>query len=256
MTIATAESPSTQGSTTRPTPQDRTPESHTPYPTSQDRATTPTQAIPTPQRLSLATQAVEALRELVLTGAIPPGSRVNEVAVAQQLGISRGPLREAIRHLASEGLLVLSPNRGAVVPAADTDDIQALFELRTALECAAARLAAERRTDADIGRLREVCASSRTQEGPFPHRLDIAFHTALLATARSPRIAEQVRLVQQQVILLRSRLPDDPAHTRASLDDHDALTEAVVAADGARAAAAMAQHLSRVRDQMLAAVRD
>ncbi len=211
--------------------------------------------IATPQRLSLATQAVDALRELVLTGAIPPGARVNEVAVAQQLGISRGPLREAIRHLASEGLLVLSPNRGAVVPAASAEEIRDLFELRNALECAAARHAAERRTSEDIGRLREVCAASRTQEGPFPYRLDIAFHTALLATARSPRIAEQVRLVQQQVILLRSRLPHDPAHTRASLDDHDAITEWVVAADGALAAAAMAHHLNRVRDQMLAAVR-
>ncbi|MGH3648121.1 MAG: GntR family transcriptional regulator, partial [Micromonosporaceae bacterium] len=94
--------------------------------------TIPTPALP--KRLSLASQTVDALRELVLTGELPPGSRVNEVAVAQQLGISRGPLREAIRHLASEGLLELSPNRGAVVPAAGADDVRAMFELRTALE--------------------------------------------------------------------------------------------------------------------------
>ena len=213
--------------------------------------------IPTPQRLSLASQAVTALRELVLTGQIPPGSRVNEVVVAQQLGISRGPLREAIRHLASEGLLVLSPNRGAHVAGADAADVRALFELRTALECAAARHAAQRRTAEDLGRMREVCAASRAtvrSGGPFPYRLDIAFHTALLATARSPRIAEQVRLVQQQVILLRSHLPDDPGHTRASLDDHDALTEAVAAGDAVRADEIMGRHLDRVRDQMLAAL--
>ncbi|MGH3734175.1 MAG: GntR family transcriptional regulator [Micromonosporaceae bacterium] len=210
-----------------------------------------------PRRLSLASQTVEALRELVLTGELPPGSRVNEVAVAEQLGISRGPLREAIRHLASEGLLILSPNRGATVPAADPADVRAMFELRTALECAAARLAASRRDERDVARLRSVCAESRaTAEdgGSFPYRLDIAFHTALLDTARSPRIAGQVHQVQQQVILLRSQLADDPTHTRASLDDHDAVTEAIAAGDQDTADMAMRHHLDRVRDQMLAAL--
>ncbi|HEX6075518.1 MAG TPA: GntR family transcriptional regulator [Micromonosporaceae bacterium] len=210
--------------------------------------------IPTPQRLSLATQAVDALRELVLTGEIPPGGRVNEVAVASRLGISRGPLREAIRHLASEGLLVLRPNRGAQVPTATAEDIRVLFELRAALECEAARYAARRRTAEDVDRLRTVCAESREhfeRGGPFPYRLDLAFHSALLRTARSPRIAEQARLVQQQVILFRSQVPDEPGHSLASVDDHDAVTEAVVAGDADRAALTMRHHQDRVRDQML-----
>ena len=86
--------------------------------------------------------------------------------------------------------------------------MQALFELRAALECAAAELAASRRTEADVVRLRAVCervARGRTRPGErFPYRLDLAFHQALLDAARSPRIAEQVRLVQQRVVLLRS----------------------------------------------------
>ncbi len=210
--------------------------------------------IPTPRRLSLATQAIDALRELVLTGEIPPGGRVNEVAVASRLGISRGPLREAIRHLASEGLLLLRPNRGAQVPTAGADDIQALFELRAALECEAARYAAHRRTDKDLDRLRAVCAESRErvrQGGRFPYQLDIDFHDALLLAARSPRIAEQARLVQQQVILFRSRVPDDPVHSLASVNDHDAVTGAVAAGNAELAARAMRRHQERVRDQML-----
>ncbi|HEX6342431.1 GntR family transcriptional regulator [Umezawaea sp.] len=208
-----------------------------------------------PLHLSLAGQTVDVLRELVLTGEIPPGERVNEVELAQRLGISRGPLREAIRHLSSEGLLVLVPNKGAHVPQADADDVRALFELRTALECAAAELAASRRTDADVARLREVCAESRRdyQGGVrFPYRLDLAFHQALLDAARSPRIAEQVRLVQQRVVLLRSGLKDDPPHQNASLDDHDALVEAVAAGDSHGANRVMRRHLSRVRAQMSA----
>ncbi|HWO59582.1 MAG TPA: GntR family transcriptional regulator [Umezawaea sp.] len=207
-----------------------------------------------PLHLSLAGQTVEVLRELVLTGEIPPGERVNEVELAHRLGISRGPLREAIRHLSSEGLLVLVPNKGAHVPLADADEVRALFELRSALECAAAELAAVRRTEGDVGRLREVCALSRRdyQAGVrFPYRLDLAFHQALLDAARSPRIAEQVRLVQQRVVLFRSGLKDDPPHQLASLDDHDALVRAVAEGDGEGAGRIMRLHLGRVREQML-----
>jgi len=207
-----------------------------------------------PLHLSLAGQAVDVLREQVLTGVIPAGSRVNEVEVAQQLGISRGPLREAIRHLASEGLLTLVPHRGAFVPAADEDEVRALFELRTALECAAAELAASRRTDVDLVRLHEVCAESRRNYRagqPFPYRLDLAFHQTLLHAARSPHIAEQVRLVQQRVVLLRSALEDDQPHQHASMDDHNELVKAIEDGDAARAAAVMRRHLSRVCAQML-----
>ncbi|MBB5958335.1 DNA-binding GntR family transcriptional regulator [Saccharothrix tamanrassetensis] len=207
-----------------------------------------------PLHLSLAGQAVDALRELVLTGEIPAGTRVNEVELAARLGISRGPLREAIRHLASEGLLVLVPHRGAHVPEAGPADVKALFELRTALECAAAELAASRRTDADVARLHAVCAESRRtyQAGErFPYRLDLAFHRALLEAARSPYITEQVHLVQQRVVLLRSGLQDHPPHQRASLDDHDALVSAVAAADPSRASDVMRRHLARVCAQML-----
>jgi DNA-binding GntR family transcriptional regulator len=211
------------------------------------------------RRQSLATQTVDVLRELVLTGEIPPGGRVNEVELAQRMNISRGPLREAIRHLVSEGLLVYEPHRGAHVPQADLPELLALFELRSALECAAARLAAARRTDAQLAAMRSVATRSRARFDSgtrFPYRLDLAFHACLLDAAASPRIADQVRLVQQQVILLRSRLAADDTHTRASLGDHDALVAAIADGDEQRAVQVMATHLDRVRDQMVDALAD
>lgn len=211
-----------------------------------------------PQRQSLAGQTVDVLRELVLTGEIPPGGRVNEVELAQRMHISRGPLREAIRHLISEGLLVYVPHKGAHVPQADVPELYALFELRSALECAAARLAAARRTEEGLAVMREVSAESRRNFDAgrrFPYRLDLEFHRALLDAAASPRIADQVRLVQQQVILLRSRHDVDPAHSKASMDDHDGLIGAIAARDEDRAAEVMATHLDRVRDQMLVSLR-
>ncbi|WP_051580205.1 GntR family transcriptional regulator [Pseudonocardia acaciae] len=209
------------------------------------------------QRQSLGVQAVDTLRELVLTGEIAPGERVNEVEFARGLGISRGPVREAIRQLTSEGLLVYSAHRGTYVRHADRAEVRALFELRSALECAAARMAATRRTDADLARMRDVNAASRQsfEAGRrFPYRLDLAFHQALLESAASPLIAEQVRLAQQQVVLLRSRDTVAPAHTHASMDDHDRLIEAIAARDETLAAVIMQEHLDRVLAQMLAAM--
>ncbi|HWC81561.1 MAG TPA: GntR family transcriptional regulator [Pseudonocardiaceae bacterium] len=205
-----------------------------------------------PERRSLAGQAVQLLRELVLTGEIAPGQRLNEVELAARMRISRGPLREAVRHLTSEGLLVYQAHHGTRVRLADAAELRALFELRAALECAAARLAAQRRTEAELARLREVSTSSRAErpDHRFPYQLDLAFHRAMVDAAASPLVAEQVRLVQQQVILLRSRHIVDPVHTNASLDDHDRLIAAIEARDGDQAARVMAEHLTRVRDQM------
>ncbi|WP_405662914.1 GntR family transcriptional regulator [Streptomyces sp. NBC_01166] len=207
----------------------------------------------------LAVQIVEVLRERLLSGRLAPGTRINEVVLARELGTSRGPLREAVRQLVSEGLLVHTPNRGATVFAADPDDVAALFELRTALETASARLAAERRDDKDVAALHAACARARkTIQGGrrLVHRLDLDFHRTLIDTARSPRVAEQLWRVQQQIILLRSPLDVPPAHTADSLDDHEEIAAAVADGDGERAAALMQLHLDRVRAQMAASTTD
>ncbi|WP_406148704.1 GntR family transcriptional regulator [Streptomyces sp. NBC_01012] len=203
----------------------------------------------------LGVQIAEVLRERLLTGRLHPGTRINEVVLARELGTSRGPLREAVRQLVSEGLLVHTPNRGATVFAAEPDDVAALFELRMALEAASVRLAAERRDDKSVAALHAACARARkTIQGGrrLVHRLDLDFHRTLTDTARSPRIAEQLWRVQQQIILLRSPLDVPAAHTAGSLDDHEEIAAAVADGDGERAAALMHLHLDRVRVHMTA----
>lgn len=207
----------------------------------------------------LAVQIAEVLRERLLSGRLTPGTRINEVVLARELGTSRGPLREAVRQLVSEGLLVHTPNRGATVFAADPAGVAALFELRTALESECARLAAERRDDKDVAALRSACARARKSIGSgrsLVHRLDLDFHRTLTDTARSPRIGEQLWRVQQQIILLRSPLDVPAAHTADSLDDHEEIAAAVADGDAGRAAALMRLHLDRVRNQMAASAED
>jgi DNA-binding GntR family transcriptional regulator len=202
----------------------------------------------------LAVQLVETLRERLLSGQIASGTRVNEAVIAREFGISRGPLREAIRQLVSEGLLVHRPNKGAVAFEAQPDEVEALFELRSALETAAARLAAARRDRKDIAALRRACERSRKHLAAgreLAHRMDLDFHRALLDAARSPRITEQVWRVHQQIIVVRSRHDVAASHTDASLTDHDQLAEAIAEGQVERAAELMELHLDRVRLRMI-----
>lgn len=202
----------------------------------------------------LAVQLVETLRERLLSGQIVSGTRINEAVIARELSISRGPLREAIRQLVSEGLLVHRPNRGAVAFEAQPDEVEALFELRSALETAAARLAAARRDRKDIVALRRACERSRkllATGREFAHRIDLDFHRALLDAARSPRITEQVWRVHQQIIVVRSRHDVAASHTDASLTDHDQIAEAIADGQVERAGELMELHLDRVRLQMI-----
>ncbi|OAH13818.1 GntR family transcriptional regulator [Streptomyces jeddahensis] len=206
----------------------------------------------------LAVQMVETLRERLLSGQIASGTRINEVELARELNISRGPLREAIRQLVSEGLLVHRPNKGAVVFEAEPDEVEALFELRSALETAAARLAAVRRDRKDITALRRACERSRkllAAGRQFVHHTDLDFHRALLDAARSPRITEQVWRVHQQIIVVRSRQDVPGSHTDASLADHEELAEAIAEGQADRAAELMEGHLDRVRLQMIASMK-
>ncbi|MFF0628218.1 GntR family transcriptional regulator [Streptomyces sp. NPDC004296] len=205
----------------------------------------------------LAVQIAETLRERILGGQIPSGARINEVEIARELNISRGPLREAIRYLVSEGLLVHRPNKGAVVFEAQPDEVEALFELRSALETAAARLAAVRRDRKDVTALRRACQRSRKTLAAgrqLVHHTDLDFHGALLQAARSPRITEQVSRVHQQIIVIRSRHNVAASHTDASLADHEELAEAIAEGQADRAAELMAHHLDRVRLQMITAM--
>ena len=206
-----------------------------------------------PQR-GLALQIVEVLRERLLTGQLAPGTRINEVAIARELGISRGPLREAIGQLVSEGILVHRPNRGAVVFEATPDEVEALFELRTALETAVVKLAAARRDEHDVAALRKVCVETRrTLAGgrELAHRTTLDFHRTLFDVARSPRITDQVWRVQQQIIVIRSRQDVAASHTDASQTDHEQIAQAVAEGRGELAAQLMERHLDRVRLQVL-----
>src|SRR5437870_10914880 len=101
--------------------------------------------------------ATELIREAIIDGRVEPGRRLKEEELARELGISRTPVREALLILQAEGLVVGTPNRGAIVRAHDSDDLRDLYDLRALLEGHGARLAAARISDEEVERLRESC---------------------------------------------------------------------------------------------------
>jgi DNA-binding GntR family transcriptional regulator len=160
-----------------------------------------------PEQLTIRGRCRELLRQLILDGQLKPGSRINEVELAASLGISRGPLREAIQRLRSEGLITSVSHHGAYVREFAPGEIRALFELRSILECAGAAYAARRRSEEDVQELRELLArthQSMTEDEGYPESLD--FHIAVLETAHNPALTAAARDVFQRLQLAMERL--------------------------------------------------
>lgn len=195
------------------------------------------------------TEAV--LRDMIIDGRLVPGERLNEVSLAAALGISRGPLREAIQRLSSEGLLRVVSHRGAFVRTFEKAEVEELYDVRAALEMYVTRLVCERASDADIAELRsmiEATAASMTDEpgqtgGGYPGERDL--HARLLALGGHTEIERVLQETQRQISLARSMSAKAPARAREALAEHEDLVTAIEARDGDKAAAIMRLHLQR-----------
>lgn len=206
---------------------------------------------------NLTAQVIEHLRHDLLSGRFAPGTRLNEVELAAEFEISRGPLREAVQCLVSEGLVEHRPNRGAIVPVPTAASVTGLFELRHALEVGVVRLACQRRSEEDLVALAELCVATPTFLAPgerMPYGLDLAFHDRLIAAAGSPLLATQTRRVLRQVVLARASLSVPETHTHASMADHEEIVARVQAHDARGAEQLVERHLQLVLDHLLASL--
>lgn len=195
---------------------------------------------------SLAAQASDALRDLILRGLLTPGQRLNEVELAAALGISRAPLREGMQRLTSEGLLTIVGQRGAFVRTISADDLLDLYELRIALETHAARAAAER-ADAEqlseLSRLLDMTEATLTDSGAAGYPEDLDFHEQLVRLPGNDRLVDAAIAVHQQIQLARLRSAHLPDRARDALGEHREVVEHLVRRDGDGAARLMKQHL-------------
>jgi DNA-binding GntR family transcriptional regulator len=197
---------------------------------------------------TLAARGASALREMILTGVLEMGSRLNEVDLSEAFGISRPPLREAIRSLASQGLLEIVNHKGAFVPSYTAKDLCEIYEVRMALESHAARLLATRCTADDIAQLERILDSaedaiSRGESSAYPNALD--FHQLIVGLAGNRHLSDMATSIDQKLQLARIRSGKLPGRAHEALDEHRNILEILTLRDGDAAAELMTQHLRR-----------
>jgi DNA-binding GntR family transcriptional regulator len=198
-------------------------------------------------RQTVTHQATEALRERILRGLYADDTPLRQDALASELGVSRIPIREALRQLEAEGLVVFNPHRGAVVSSLSVDEIDELFELRAQIESDLVRRAVLATTAEHISRAREILkayeAAFRDAEVGEWGKLNWEFHSTLYAAAERPfTMAIIQRLHQQSDRYLRMQLVLTHGELRA-IDEHRAILAAVSARDVKLASSLMKQHI-------------
>jgi len=196
-------------------------------------------------------RAYTAIRNMILAGELPAGTQLGEEALAEKCGVSRTPVRDALRRLESELLVARSDTQRTFVAEWTLDDVRDAFELRAMLEAHAARLAAERMTPVELDRLR--AANTRIAKAIAQPRPDVTaflegnrdFHAILLEVAGSRRLIAQLGALVEQPVVWRTAHHYGPDQLRRSWSEHEELIAAFARGDGAWAQAIMSSHILR-----------
>lgn len=208
--------------------------------------------------LSAAERAYEALRHGILDGTFELGARLPEEEVAARAGVSRTPVREALRRLEAEGFVTFAPNRGAQVASWTAHDLDEIFQLRALLESHAADRAAPRITPAALAAMQDLADLMEADaERGTPRAIDriaernSAFHGTILAAADSPRLRALLETVIVMPIVHRTFHRYTPAALARSMHHHRELLAALELGDGAWAATVMRTHVLAARAVLL-----
>jgi DNA-binding GntR family transcriptional regulator len=212
--------------------------------------------------LTSAERALATLRDLIMGGELAPGARLGEVELAERLGVSRTPVREALSRLAAEGLVEIAPNRGARVATWTVAELEGVFDLRSVLEPQLTAHAVPNATAADVDELDDLARRMHEVGTPGPRQdldalvpLNRAFHDRLVALAAHPTLATALAAAIHPPIVRRNFLTYDEASLRRSLAHHGEIVAALRAGDPEWARAVMTSHIANARAVMVQAAR-
>lgn len=204
---------------------------------------------PLSRRIPFARQVADTLRDMIIRGEIPPGGRIIERTLCEQIKVSRTPLREALKLLEAEGLIELSQNRGARIMSFTPVEAQNLFEVIASLESLAAEMAVTRIGTDDLAALDDMhermCAHYERREKDPYFALNSAIHEAIVKASENP-----VLIATHASLMLRARRGRymailDPARWQESVEEHAAAMAAFHARDPERARQVWRRHLLR-----------
>ena len=198
-------------------------------------------------RQSLHDQVVGRVRDLIIEGALVPGTRIHEGQLCARLGVSRTPLREALKFLASEGLIELVASRGAIVRRFTPKDVRDMLDVLAVLEAFAARLACRVASDddiADVRRLHDRMVDRYAVRDRLEYfKLNQAIHSAFLRLAGNATLEEAHASIQSRMKRIRYIGNEEPPKWAAALAEHDEMMRALERRDGDALAAVVTRHL-------------
>jgi DNA-binding GntR family transcriptional regulator len=207
------------------------------------------------ERAILHDSVTEHLRNFIIEGVLAPGMKLNERQLCETLGISRTPLREALKVLAAEGLIDISPNRGAAVARMSEAEIREAFEVLSGLEAFSGELACERITDEEVEQIRALHAAmlecSARNDLPGYYSRNQQIHDRINLAARNQVLRQTYLSVNRRVQALRLRSNLKAPKWASAIEDHEQMLLALQGRDGARLGRILRQHLLDKRDAIL-----
>lgn len=197
----------------------------------------------------------ETLRDAIIKQVLKPGERMMEIQLAEELGVSRTPVREAIRKLELEGFVVMIPRKGAYVADISLRDITEVFEIRGALEALAAGLACERITEEELEELERhlVIEAEYTEKQLLENLIDIdtEFHDILYGASRNSRLVGFLNNIREQILRFRKTSFTNPGRVTKALEEHKKLVEAIAARDVTLAQQLALEHVENVENGLI-----
>lgn len=190
----------------------------------------------------------QRIADEILVGKLPPGTRLEEQDLADRFGVSRTPVREALKALVETGLVDIRPHRGAVVATPSRQHMHDLFEVMRELEAICARYAAQRMTAVERKRLEDLHEQSRrmVRDGEVENyaAINVAFHTCIYEGTHNTALAENTTAVRQRLSPFRRAQFRLVGRLASSFAEHDSVVNAILRGDAAAAEQAMARHIS------------
>ena len=200
----------------------------------------------------------ESLREAIISGKLAAGERLMEIQMAEEMGVSRTPVREAIRKLELEGLVVMIPRKGAYIAGLSLKDIADVFEIRSALEGLAAELAAERITDNELEDLERhlVKISEESETGDLDKVVatDTDFHSLIYKASRNQRLSQIINNLREQIQRFRTTSLSYPGRMKAAVEEHRKIVEALSMRDGELARRLAFEHIENAESSMMSMI--
>ncbi len=196
------------------------------------------------------------LRQAILKGELKPGERLMEIQLANKLGVSRTPVREAIRKLELEGLVLMIPRKGAEVAEITRQDMEDVLEVRTALEELAVKDACDHITDAQLSELKK--ASNEFKKALLEGKdlvtcadADMHFHDVILSATNNRRLIQMLNNLSEQVYRYRMEYLKDERTHKTLIEEHDAIRRALKKHDKVKAGAAIRVHIDNQKRSIL-----